>query len=582
MDTTQFRKDTLTLMRGRSSSGNVSPSSIQNLFLEVADVIDSVGSVSAAWGTIGGSIANQTDLQAALNGKSPLAGSGSITAVGTLASGSIPYSLITGAPSSGVTTVFGRAGTVTATNGDYTTAQVTEQTNLYYTNARAIAALLAGYASGAGTLSASDSVLGAIQKLNGNIAALVTGVSTFNTRTGAITLTTADVNAVAATTVGTLTAGSIPYSLLTGTPAIPAVANPTGSTGLAIVNGSATTFMRSDASPSLSQSITPTWTALHTFNINGLGVTVVDGVIIGNSTASLSSGATVQNSPSLRISSTAYGSTLAISQKVEAYWNLTPSTGATPNGTLNLYSQINGGTSNILMTVPLGGGMFTYNTIFQNLNFIGGTSTDGFVFNNSAASSAGTVVQKSTRSRYVASIWNTTATAAANYTGFTQEVSGTSGLVPTGSFDTYGYIGVSSTPTFVKLMSLDAFTGNLTLQSGGLISKGTGSAINSTATATAAQVAGGLITSTSASATSITLPTATLLATQLGITTKGGFDFTVDNSAGASIVTMILGSGTTGLAILTGSNTLTIAAGSVGIFCYCFSSSTAAYFYRIG
>ncbi len=43
-------------------------------------------------------------------------------------------------------------------------------------------------------------------------------------------------------------------------------ANPTASVGLTAVNGSASTFMRSDASPALSQSIAPTWTGQHTFN----------------------------------------------------------------------------------------------------------------------------------------------------------------------------------------------------------------------------------------------------------------------------------------------------------------------------
>lgn len=43
-------------------------------------------------------------------------------------------------------------------------------------------------------------------------------------------------------------------------------ANPTGTVGLAVVDGVATTFMRSDASPALSVAITPTWTALHTFS----------------------------------------------------------------------------------------------------------------------------------------------------------------------------------------------------------------------------------------------------------------------------------------------------------------------------
>ncbi|MBP9759694.1 hypothetical protein KBD45_08435, partial [Candidatus Dojkabacteria bacterium] len=55
------------------------------------------------------------------------------------------------------------------------TSVVSENTNLYFTNARAIGATLTGYTSGAGTISSADSILQAIQKLNGNIAGLVTG-----------------------------------------------------------------------------------------------------------------------------------------------------------------------------------------------------------------------------------------------------------------------------------------------------------------------------------------------------------------------------------------------------------------------
>jgi hypothetical protein len=61
--------------------------------------------------------------------------------------------------------------------------------------------------------------------------------------------------------------------------ATPIGANPTASVGLAAVNGSALTFMRSDAAPALSQSITPTWTGAHVFSstvaMNG-GVTLGD------------------------------------------------------------------------------------------------------------------------------------------------------------------------------------------------------------------------------------------------------------------------------------------------------------------
>jgi hypothetical protein len=43
-------------------------------------------------------------------------------------------------------------------------------------------------------------------------------------------------------------------------------ANPSASVGLSAVNGSAATFMRSDAAPALSQSIAPTWTGDHAWS----------------------------------------------------------------------------------------------------------------------------------------------------------------------------------------------------------------------------------------------------------------------------------------------------------------------------
>jgi hypothetical protein len=44
-------------------------------------------------------------------------------------------------------------------------------------------------------------------------------------------------------------------------------ANPSAVVGLAAVNGAATTAMRSDAAPALSQAIAPTWSAVHTFTL---------------------------------------------------------------------------------------------------------------------------------------------------------------------------------------------------------------------------------------------------------------------------------------------------------------------------
>ena len=56
---------------------------------------------------------------------------------------------------------------------------------------------------------------------------------------------------------GAMQAGDLPSALF---------ANPTATAGLSAINGTATTAMRSDAAPALSQAITPTWTGTHTFS----------------------------------------------------------------------------------------------------------------------------------------------------------------------------------------------------------------------------------------------------------------------------------------------------------------------------
>jgi hypothetical protein len=60
-----------------------------------------------------------------------------------------------------------------------------------------------------------------------------------------------------------------------------AFANPTANVGLAAVNGSATTPMRSDAAPALSQAIAPTWTGNHIFRT--ASATGTEGIKLDNS-----------------------------------------------------------------------------------------------------------------------------------------------------------------------------------------------------------------------------------------------------------------------------------------------------------
>jgi len=111
-------------------------------------------------------------------------------------------------------------------------------------------------------------------------------------------------------------------------------------------------------------------------------------------------------------------------------------------------------------------------------------------------------------------------------------------------------------------------------------------AINATATATAAQVVAGYITSTSAAATAITLPTGTLLGAALGATQGTSLDLYIDNTAGASTVTMVVavnGILSTAAADSAASfGDLTVASGVTGLARYTimFSSATAYVFTR--
>jgi hypothetical protein len=72
--------------------------------------------------------------------------------------------------SNAVVSVNGQQGVVSLDTDDIAEGA----TNLYFTNARAIGSALTGYSAGAGIVSAADSVLSAIQKLDGNIAAKFT------------------------------------------------------------------------------------------------------------------------------------------------------------------------------------------------------------------------------------------------------------------------------------------------------------------------------------------------------------------------------------------------------------------------
>jgi len=116
----------------------------------------------------------------------------------------------------------------------------------------------------------------------------------------------------------------------------------------------------------------------------------------------------------------------------------------------------------------------------------------------------------------------------------------------------------------------------------------TTAAINASATATAAQVATGFITVTSATAVTITLPTGTALGAALGATKGTVLDLYIDNTASTAsgVVTVAVNTNavlSTAAADTPGSfGDLTVAVGATGLarFTIMFSSATAYAFTR--
>lgn len=126
-------------------------------------------------------------------------------------------------------------------------------------------------------------------------------------------------------------------------------------------------------------------------------------------------------------------------------------------------------------------------------------------------------------------------------------------------------------------------TGFSTFGAGVLFKRGTAVAINSSATIASGDMTVGYITSTSAAPTTITLRTATQLATELGATAGSSYRFIIDNSAGASTVTLAVATGVVvGTTALTGGDSLTLStAQAVGVWELIFKSTTTAQLRRV-
>lgn len=99
-----------------------------------------------------------------------------------------------------VNSVFGRAGIVVAQTGDYNTSQVTELTNLYFTEPRVRSTPLTGLSLTNSAITATDSVLAAFGKTQGQINAIAgSEVTSVFGRSGVVVANTGDYTAAQVT-----------------------------------------------------------------------------------------------------------------------------------------------------------------------------------------------------------------------------------------------------------------------------------------------------------------------------------------------------------------------------------------------
>lgn len=306
------------------------------------------------------------------------------------------------------------------------------------------------------------------------------------------------------------------------------------------------------------------------FQQNGIATTLTDGLYLQNNIASTVS-VTRQLSPSQHFGARVWNTTATAADNWADWVNYADVTsGTTPTTTLTWsssrtttstpsYTMRMGLDNSGNLWLPSAASTFTVGTTPAGYNQISSTGT-GLVITSSGASA--TLFQPTGAS---------TAFTGTVINAYTNTVAGTGFYIANFKTGSGGAVSQS------------AVRGDGMVTGRTFVATGTATAINSTATVTAAQLNGGVLTSTSAAATTMTLPTATQMATQIGAVQGYSFEFTIDNTAGANTVTVALGAGMTQLSTITGANTLTVPSGTagVGVFRLYFSSTTACTFSRI-
>lgn len=238
-------------------------------------------------------------------------------------------------------------------------------------------------------------------------------------------------------------------------------ANPTGTIGLSTVNGTASTFLRSDGAPPLSQAITPTWTGLHTWNLGNTSTTVTPALFLNNSTAS-TSGATAQYSYALGFGGTGWVTGSSASQATkDLIYNVTASGSVQPSNNIYVDMSHNGGSYTHALIINegggitvVGGGNFSANVLTcAACGYSFGTGTQGGIYGDSTY---GIAIRQGTNPEEFRLL--NTYTAVGNQGGLKISYKTASNVATISTF-AYGAAAASS----INHVSTESFVGTTTL-----------------------------------------------------------------------------------------------------------------------
>lgn len=283
-------------------------------------------------------------------------------------------------------------------------------TNKFWSNSLTIGSTLTGYTSGAGTVSSSDNILQAIQKLNGNISAIGTysaDGTTLNLSGSTFSIKSTYIGQTSLTTLGTVTTGVWQGTQIANS----FLANSTIS-GISL-GGNLATHTAGWGFTSASQTATYNGSAVKTWDLDSNKFALaVDSVGVGTNTwvtrtyynAHLPAGTTFAN-PSASIGMTAINGSATTAMRSDAAQAINAA--ITPSWT----------------------GLHTW-----QFNSLGTTTTDAAIYSNTTAAATG-AQQVSPATHWQGQGWKTTSTAASQSVDFRAYVLPVQGTTnPTGNW----------------------------------------------------------------------------------------------------------------------------------------------------